>query len=211
MIYRVGKDMMRTTILSSIFAFCLSMVHAADLEDGDIVFQRTKSRMSDAIAAASRSEYTHVGVVFHEGGKAYVYEAVQPVKRTPLSEWIKFGVDEKYEVKRIRDREGINFAAVLKQAKSYIGKNYDSEFRWSDDKIYCSELVWKSYKEAADLELGAPKKLRDFDLSSKLVKQKLVELYQNKIPYDMKVISPECIFSSELLVTVPQKPEGKKY
>ncbi len=29
------------------------------------------------------------------------------------------------------------------QVNRYLGKRYDSEFSWSDDKIYCSELVGK--------------------------------------------------------------------
>ena len=32
-------------------------------------------------------------------------------------------------------------------------KDYDLYFEWSDDKIYCSELVWKIYKNGADIEL----------------------------------------------------------
>jgi hypothetical protein len=35
----------------------------------------------------------------------------------------------------------------------YLGKNYDIYFGWSDSLIYCSELVWKVYKDAWDIEL----------------------------------------------------------
>jgi hypothetical protein len=182
------------------------MLHATNLQDGDIVFQRSQSEQSDAIAAATRSELTHVGIVFHTDGRPFVYEAVQPVKRTPLSEWIKKGVGNKYEIKRLRDRDGVDFATVHEQAKSFLGKNYDLEFRWTDEKLYCSELVWKAYQRAAKLELGTLKRLRDFNLSSRVAKQKLKERYGENVPYDMTVISPACIFSSELLITVPQKP-----
>ena len=108
--------------------------------------------------------------------------------------------------KRLRDRVGVDFAAVHEQAKSFLGKNYDLEFRWSDEKIYCSELVWKAYQRAAKLELGSLKRLRDFDLSSRVVKQKLKERYGENVPYDMTVISPACIFSSDLLITIPRDP-----
>lgn len=33
-----------------------------------------------------------------------------------------------------------------KQIDKYLGKPYDSEFSWSDDKIYCSELIAKLLK-----------------------------------------------------------------
>ncbi len=186
-------------------ALGFSALQAAGIENGDIVFQRSTSRLSDAIATATRSEYTHVGVVFITDGKPFVYEAVQPVKRTPLDEWIKRGRNGKYEIKRLRDRERIDFAKVQQEALSYLGKNYDLQFRWTDEKFYCSELVWKAYQKTTGIELGSLKQLRTFDLSSSLVRQKLAEHYGKNIPYDMQVISPACIFASELLITVPQK------
>lgn len=38
--------------------------------------------------------------------------------------------------------------------EKFKGKPYDIYFEWSDDKIYCSELVWKIYKHALDIEIG---------------------------------------------------------
>jgi len=91
----------------------------------------------------------------------------------------------------------------MKQAgKQFIGKDYDGTFEWSDDRIYCSELVWKIYKKGAGIELGQLKKLKDFDLSSQAVKAKLKEHYGNNIPLNEPVISPVAIFDSPLLVTV---------
>ncbi len=79
----------------------------------------------------------------------------------------------------------------MKQAgKQFMGKDYDGTFEWSDDRIYCSELVWKIYKTGAGIEVGKLKKLRDFDLSSEAVKAKLKEHYGNNIPLDEPVISP---------------------
>ena len=37
--------------------------------------------------------------------------------------------------------------------RKYLGRDYDLRFEWSDDKIYCSELVWKIYKEAFNIAL----------------------------------------------------------
>ena len=47
------------------------------------------------------------------------------------------------QLKRLKD-EGLKFK----------GKPYDQYFGWSDEKIYCSELVWKMYKSALGMELG---------------------------------------------------------
>src|SRR5690606_9405764 len=96
--------------------------------------------------------------------------------------------------------------AVLQKMKKggqqFNGKNYDLYFEWSDDRIYCSELIWKIYKEATGLEIGKLEKLKDFDLSYAPVKAKMKERYGKNIPMEETVISPASMFDSELLETV---------
>ena len=84
----------------------------------------------------------------------------------------------------------------------FNGKNYDLTFEWSDDKIYCSELIWKIYQRATGIEIGKLEKLSDFDLTNEAVKKKMKERYGDKIPTEEIVISPASIFDSELLTTV---------
>ena len=86
--------------------------------------------------------------------------------------------------------------------KGFYGKNYDSAFEWTDEKIYCSELIWKIYQRATGIEIGNLEQLGDFDLSSKVVKQKIKERYGEKIPLDELVISPASLFESDKLVTI---------
>jgi len=86
-----------------------------------------------------------------------------------------------------------------------IGKPYDLYFEWSDERIYCSELVWKIYKECTGVEIGELQKLSDFDLTSDIVKRKLEERYGNNIPMNELVISPGAMFDSELLMEVVSK------
>ncbi len=181
----------------------ISVSGAAEVQDGDIIFHRSQSRQSQAIAAATKSDYTHVGIIFLSDGKPFVYEAIQPVVRTPLDQWIKRGAREHYVIKRLKDRSEINFSKVRKEAQQFIGRDYDWLFGWSDEKIYCSELVWKAYKRAADIEVGSLRKLKDFDLNSKIVRQTMKERYGANVPLDMDVIAPSDIFDSPKLITVP--------
>ncbi len=175
-------------------------------KSGDIIFQTTTGGQSLAIKLATKSIYTHVGLVFYENNIPLVYEAVQPVKKTPLMEWIKKGVDGHYVVKRIIGADSILSPDRLNQLQvrfyAFINKNYDLYFGWSDEKMYCSELVWKLYKSTTGLEIGRLQKLSDFDLTSQEVKQKLKERYGTNIPYNEVVISPQSIFDSNLLVTI---------
>lgn len=177
-----------------------------ELKDGDLIFQTSLSRQSQAIQLATKSKYSHCGLIYKDGNDYYVFEAVQPVKRTPLDKWIARGKDGKYVIKRLKNSDQVLTPTTLAKMKQigekFKGKNYDLTFEWSDDKIYCSELIWKIYQRATRLEIGKLEKLSDFDLTNEAVKQKMKERYGDKIPMNEIVISPVAIFDSELLKTV---------
>jgi uncharacterized protein YycO len=177
-----------------------------DFENGDIIFQTSKSSQSKAIQIATKSKYSHMGIIYRKDNELYVFEAVQPVKLTPLNDWIERGENSHYVVKRLKDSKEILTSEKLSEMKTigdrFIGKNYDLYFEWSDKRIYCSELVWKIYKEALGLEIGKLETLKDFDLTDKTVKKKMKERYGDNIPKNELVISPAAMFNSEKLITV---------
>ena len=177
-----------------------------DVRDGDIVFQTSHSAQSAAIQRATHSPYSHMGLILYRGGKPCVLEAIGPVKYTPLAEWVARGVGGKYVVKRLRGAGAITSQGVEKlraAAKSLEGKPYDLVFGWSDDQIYCSELVWKLYDRALDIKLGELQPLRTLDLSDPVVHAKLKERYGENPPLDEPVITPSAIFDASVLETVP--------
>jgi hypothetical protein len=90
----------------------------------------------------------------------------------------------------------------MKTVKTYKDRPYDPIFSWSDNKMYCSELIWKVYYKSIGIRLGELQRLGEFDLKPSIVRQKLIERYGKHIPYNEQVISPEQIYRSELLETV---------
>ena len=176
------------------------------IKNGDLIFQTSVSKQSKAIQLATKSKYSHCGIIYQNGNEFYVFEAIQPVKLTLLRNWINRGKDGKYVIKRLINSDKVLTSIVISKMKNigerYKGKNYDLTFDWSDDKIYCSELIWKIYKEATGLEIGKLQKLKDFDLTNPLVRTKMRERYGNNIPLNEPVISPGAIFNSDLLITV---------
>jgi uncharacterized protein YycO len=176
------------------------------LNDGDLIFQTSRTSQSRAIQLATKSKYSHMGVIISQRGKQMVYEAVGPVKYTPLREWIHRGIDKHFVVKRLKDSRNLltekNLSTLKTVGETFRGKPYDFVFGWSDEKMYCSELVWKMYNRALHVQIGRLQRLRDFDLTDPLVKQKLNERYPHGIPLNEIVISPEQMFSSGLLETI---------
>lgn len=194
----------------TIFIFGYSNIYKLPVQEGDIIFQNSKSSQSKAIELATKSKYTHVGIIFKKSnGQYYVYEAVQPVKFTTLEKWIKRGDGSHFAIKRLKQSANIlnekNIKYLKQEALRHLGKNYDIYFGFSDEKMYCSELVWKIYKNALNIEIGKIKKLKDFDLSSDIVKSLMQERYKNHIPYNEKVISPQSIFESKNLELILKK------
>lgn len=182
------------------------LIENNQLQEGDLIFQTSLSGQSKAIQFATKSKYSHCGLIYKEGKDFYVFEAVQPVKLTALDKWIARGKDGKFVIRRLKNSNLVLTPSVLSKMKQienqFKGKNYDLTFEWSDTKIYCSELIWKVYQRATGLEIGKLQKLSDFDLTNEVVKHKMKERYGNRIPINEIVISPEAIFESELLKTV---------
>lgn len=174
-------------------------------KDGDIIFQASESKQCEAVRIATNSKFSHCGIIYDINGKWFVFEAVQPVKLTPLEDWINHGKDSKYLVKRLKN-DTVLKPEVLQKMKDYSqqfdGKEYDAYFEWADNRIYCSELIWKIYKNAAGIELSKLKELKDFNLIDTRVQKILRERYGNEIPLQEKVVAPSDLAASNLLKTV---------
>lgn len=176
------------------------------IQNGDLIFQTSKSNQSKAIQLATNSRYSHVGIIYEISGKFFVFEAVQPVKLTPLKSFINNGEKSYYVVKRLKNASSVLTKSSLKKmqqvGEQYLGKPYDIYFGWSNDRIYCSELVWKIYDQAFGIQIGELMQLSDFDLTHEVVKAKISERYGDKVPLNEKVISPQAIFASSKLKTI---------
>jgi len=178
----------------------------ATYHEGDILFQVSTSGQGKAIQIATNSAYSHCGLLFKEGDQWVVYEGVQPVKKTALAAWIARGDHQHYVIKRHKEASRLlsseDIEKMKSEARTHLGKNYDLTFEWSDDRIYCSELVYKVYLRGAGISLGTLQKLEEFNLKAPAVRRKLTERYGSQVPFNETVISPGSIFEDPALRTV---------
>lgn len=178
----------------------------SQLRNGDLIFQTSRSAQSVPIQLATRSPWSHCGIVYVNNGDFFVYEAAGKVKLSPLQRFIKKGEGRKFVVKRLRSADSLlteaNLAKLKAAGKAYDGKPYDSFFGWSDDRIYCSELIYKIYRDALGLEIGVTRKLLDFDLTPPIVARTLKQRYGEAVPLDEIVIAPSDMHDDPRLVTV---------
>ena len=192
-------------ILSALFIVLSLGYFSQKYRDGDIIFQSSLSPQSQAVEEATNSPYSHCGIIFLEKGIPYVYEAVQPVGKRDLESWIESGKNAEFKVLRLKDVTPLNDLVLDKMknfANSQFGKNYDIYFAWNDKEWYCSELVWKTYKRIANIELCKPKALKEFNIDAPIVRRTMTKRYGNEIPYDENMVSPGQLFESNLLIEV---------
>jgi hypothetical protein len=150
-----------------------SAVDPATLRTGDLIFQTSESAQSGAIREAQRGHpATHVGIVVVDGGGVQVLEAVGPVKRTPLKDFVRRGGGHMVAVYRDPRLDDAGRAAVVAAALNDLGKPYDRFFTDDDGRIYCSELVWRAWR-AVGLEVGAVTTGRELALEGPKVKRLL--------------------------------------
>lgn len=177
------------------------------LRDGDLIFQESTSRQNEMVAALTNSRWTHMGVIFFDPAGPVVLEAASPVRRTPLPTWIARGREQLYVVKRLREADSKLSAPVIDRMKrlgaSWLGRPYDVRFRWDDDTLYCSELVFKLFDRGADLQLGQLQHAADMNLGDPLVRKAIAKRFANiKLNPDETVVTPDSIFNDGQLLTV---------
>lgn len=176
------------------------------LEGGDIIFVHSNSTLSLPISKATHSDYTHCGIYWKDkDGEIYVLEASDTSCKRPVRDFFEHTQDNQTLVLRLKKYpNGLNNPMAIKMERTFdkmLGLLYDGKFMWDDEKLYCSELVYKMYA-ATGIKLCPIKKIKDFDLSSPEVKAELKKRYDGEIPYNEDVVAPIDLVNSKLLDTV---------
>lgn len=171
------------------------------LESGDLVFETSSSSQSWAIQWATRSRWSHVGIVDVAPDGVFVVEALGKVSRTPWKAWRRRALREG-EVLVLRPRavpRGQRTAAVA-HAKAFLGRRYDPRFGWGDDRIYCSELVVKAYERAAGMSLGRRERLGELRLFG--IRGAIEERWGGPVPERLVLVTPASIAEDRRLARV---------
>ena len=169
-------------------------------KEGDLYFQSLpRNAVVNAIEGASESPYSHCGILVRKGDEWFVLEAIGPVMETPLAKWIKQSRDSHYDVFRFEKEHARNIPAFIKAARKYMGRPYDIRYRMDDEKIYCSELIFKGYRDATGKSLGKLVKFGDL----KWVRHTPVILaIEGSIPLNRIMITPRHLSEAKQLEKV---------
>lgn len=168
--------------------------------DGDVLLQHIDVELCNVIRAATGSRYSHCGMVVRLRGEPHVLEAIGPVRYTPLRKWITRGQGGRYLHLRPRDVSTGEIAKAVREAQKLLGRPYDVQYELDEEKIYCSELVYKAYLRGAGVEMGEKERLEDLNWRphEKLIRK----LAGGELPLERVMVTPESVASSPRLEVV---------
>lgn len=191
-------------LVLSLLGCSVSADPAYEPKDGDVVFQALgKSDLRDLISGSTESPLSHCGLVFQAGGKWMVLEAIGPVREIELSSWIRQGEGRGFAAFRVRAEHREAIPLFLSAAQRFKGRPYDNRFRFDDERIYCSELVFKAWRIATNTDLGRVRKVSE--LKWQPYRATIERLEGGPVPLDRELITPRDLSEAAQLEPVFRK------
>ncbi len=158
--------------------------------EGDVIFQSLPhGPIVWAIEGVTDSPYSHCGIVAKQDGRWIVYEAYGNVSATPLRTFLSRGRGGGFVVYRLRSPYREHVSRTLECCTAYLGRPYDIHYRLDDETIYCSELVYKAYRDATHGEqLGSL--VRFGDMKWRPYRTLIEQVEGGAVPVDREMITP---------------------
>jgi len=171
----------------------------SDYKTGDVIFQALPSELSSVISDVTKSEISHCGMVIRGvDGTVSVIEAVGPVRIVPIDKFINNGIGKKIAVVRMKGKTPKYYDPVVKEARKFLGRPYDFVYQFDDEKIYCSELVYKAFYNAYKLKIAKIVKLGDLNYKDNV--EFIKQLTGGELPLEREMVTPVDVYNSDLFV-----------
>ena len=146
------------------------------IKDGDLIMRSDDDLVSQSLRGMSQTDktFSHSGIAFNENGNVYVYNNMAGVEnkneqmmREPFDSFVSPYRKDGFGIFRyqLSDSERIKIHSIVKELydrKLLFDKSFDLK---TDDKQYCSEMIYKALKNATDNRIVLPtSKVQNFKL-----------------------------------------------
>ena len=187
------------------------------LQNGDLIFESVgKSAAAKAIDAATahanEESFSHIAIIEVAKDGVYVIEAASEngVQRITLDEFLAEATHDESgnpAVTVMRLNRKYDSAAFIANAKQYIGEPYDHYFMPDNGRMYCSELVYESYrdKNGDPIFTARPMNFRAADGSMPEYWVELFESLGEPIPQGVLGTNPNDMAHEPILERLPDE------
>jgi hypothetical protein len=199
------------------------------LRDGDIVFRLGDARvargifpLSQFIAGASASPFSHTGIIAFENGAPVVYDCSSAgVRRQPFEVWMLDCVGP-MGARRLKPEHRGRIPGVIDYCRRMFEQQvpFDYGFRPDDTALYCVELTEKAFRSqglalSQPVRIGDWEHLTDYPLTTFAFLQATGLLLDRPIDLEQPVYLPgndrQGLWASPLMETVyGPEPKGKR-
>ena len=202
-------DISETELLKSVIKTC-------DLLFETIPEKSTKGDLSEAISSSTGNEKEdciHVGIIKNEKNeeiKIIEADTTKGVICRLLKDFIeinsKFNISKRYHIKRIKLSNEDDIKRWINEAMKHLGKKYNYTYLPSKDSLYCSELVYITYKDNKGNPLfkEIPMNFKDKEGKFPSYWIQLFKQLNMEIPQDKMGTNPHQMMKSDILEPVCQ-------
>ena len=166
---------------------------AEHLGEGDLVFLDIDNKIFENVAVATQTWTSHVGIAVYNEGWYVVESAVLFSRETSLCEYLSRTEDERVEVRRLRKTlTQSQIEAVKEELASQMGIMYDTGFDYDANGLFCSKLVYDTFKNVLGIEVGEIKTFRQIlgeNPNGSLTFWKL--WFLGFIPWERRTVTPK--------------------
>lgn len=167
-------------------------------KSGDIIGHYSNADFLGFFRNIAKADFNHVGIIMEHDGRLMVLEATGGgVGFNELEDFYARG-NYKYTVLRVKSEYEDSLPGVISQAMNYVGYEYDNSFDLSDEKIYCSELVYKAFEKGGGIEPGRLQKVKEVIGVHKYnpILKGIAGNFVKNVSMEQEVIMPESIMKS---------------
>jgi hypothetical protein len=142
------------------------------INNGDLIFRKGRGVFSDIFRniGGEDSPFSHVGIIYLENNEVLVIHTeasevtgIGYAKKEKLNDFISVANATKYAFYRVQDIESNEIDSIVHLALSYVSNSipFDTDFDlMDDDRLYCTELVYKAFKSVGFNILEKPNKIK---------------------------------------------------
>lgn len=167
----------------------------ADYREGDLIYIKIPTSFGRAIEEVTHSPVSHVGIVArHESGALTVVHALGKVQEEPLDRFLHRSKGF-WAVQRYAFESPAALARFVASARSFLGRKYDYFFVIDNEDIYCSELVYRAFRDGLNL-VPVPLKGLTFGAPGSEARRVMERITQGPVPEGTAGIEPGQYFAS---------------